>query len=84
MNRLIGYILIIFSVGCSSGQQETVGQITQRRLQPEGKLMITYRFQVEDKWVYDSMELRNQVIPHDSITVKYSPKHPEESSLQLP
>jgi len=81
-NLLISFIL--FFTACSLKEQETIAHITQRRLDGEGKLVISYQFNTGEKWISDSMEVTNRIIPHDSIKVVYSLEHPEESRLLIP
>jgi hypothetical protein len=80
----ICYIALILVTGCSSGQRETMAHITQRRQQENGKLVISYRFYSGSKWIHDSMEVANTVIPHDSVTVLFSPENPEKNRLRIP
>lgn len=76
--------VLLFFTACSTKEQETIGHITQRRLDGAGKLVISYQFNTGEKWVSDSMEVTNRIIPHDSIKVVYSVEHPQKSRLLLP
>jgi len=69
---------------CSSRQEQGYAQITQRRVDTRGQLVLTYRFYAEGKWIQDSTVIANQVVPHDSVKLVYAPEHPEESRLLLP
>ena len=77
-------IALVLLVACSSRQEESYAHITQRRVDARGQLVLTYRFFADGKWVYDSASVPNQVIPHDSVKLVYSPEHPAESRLLLP
>jgi hypothetical protein len=80
----IAYIALILVTACSSGRQETRAHIVQRRQQESGKLVISYRFYTGEKWILDSMEVDNTVIPHDSVTVQFSPGNPAKNRLLIP
>ena len=75
--------VILFFTACSTKERETIAHITQRRMDADGKIVISYQFNTGEKWIYDSMEVTNRIIPHDSIKVVYSVKHPEDSRLLI-
>ncbi len=79
---LISLILLLFA--CSSQQGESIAHITQRRVDEPNKLMINYQFLFEGKRYLDSVEVRNRVIPHDSLKVVFPVGHPEKSRLLIP
>jgi hypothetical protein len=81
-NVLISCFMVI--AACSAKQRETFAHITQRRLDKHGKLMISYQFRDGDKLVYDSMEVPNSIIPHDSVRVVFASGNSSESHLLLP
>jgi len=76
--------VILFLAACSSKQREAFAHITQRRMDHAGKLVISYQFNNGEKLVYDSMELVNKIVPHDSVKVVFSPGHPGYSQLLIP
>lgn len=70
---------------CTARERETRAHITQRRLDSSGKVMISYRFEADGKWVTDSVEVnRSVVVPHDSVKVFYAAGNPSASRLQIP
>ena len=77
-------LAILFIAGCSAKQRETFAHITERRLDPTGKLVISYQFSNGVQLYYDSVEMINRIVPHDSLKVVFSPKHPEDSRLLIP
>jgi hypothetical protein len=81
-NVLIPFILLL--AACSTGERETFAHITQRRLDSNGRLMISYQFNTGERIVSDSMEMPNRVVPHDSVKVIFSSRDPEDSRLVLP
>ena len=84
MKKNFFILSILFFTSCSEKEQETFAHITQRRLDADGRLVISYQFNAGEKMVYDSIEVLNKVVPHDSVKVVFSPKHPEQSRLLLP
>lgn len=78
----ISLLLLLFA--CSSGQEESIAHITQRRVDQSEKLMITYQFVFEGKQYQDSVTVKNKVIPHDSLKVVFPSGHPEKSRLLVP
>lgn len=84
MKNALFITLVLFLAACGAREEQTVAHILQRRLDENGKLMISYRFSAGGKWVYDSMELHNQVIPHDSLQVVFSSQNPDSSRLLIP
>ena len=76
--------VILFFAACSTKQREAYAHITQRRLDTEGKLVISYQFNTGEKLYYDSVEVINKIVPHDSLKVVFSPGHPEDSRLLIP
>ena len=75
-------LLILFS--CSGKEEQGFAHIVQRRLQPGGSLMISYRFDAGNKTIYDSLVLPNKVIRHDSLPVLFSSGNPANNHLILP
>lgn len=85
MKKILGIYTLIMLAACSSGQQEAIAHITQRRIDSSGKVMINYRFQANGEWVSDSMEVgRAVIVPHDSVKVVFAGTNPSESHLLLP
>ena len=77
-------LILLFLAACSSKQRETIAHITERRVDAQGKLIISYRFNTGEKWISDSAKVVNRIIPHDSVKVLFSPEHPYQSRLLLP
>jgi len=84
MKNAICIFFVLFFAACSAKQRETIAHITQRRLDTAGKLVISYQFSHNGQLVYDSVEVINKIVPHDSVRVIYSLEHPQESRLLLP
>jgi len=83
MKNTIYILIILLFAACSAKERETFAHITQRRLDKAGKLVISYQFSNNGKLVYDSVEVINKIVPHDSVRVIYSLEHPQESRLLL-
>ena len=81
-NFCISVIVILLS--CSGKEQQGFAHIIQRRLEPGGKLMISYKFTTGEKIIYDSLELTNRVIQQDSLPVMFSAENPAHNRLVLP
>ncbi len=71
-------------LSCSGKERQGFAHITQRRLQPGGKLMISYQFTAAEKIIYDSLELPNRILKHDSLRVIFSEGNPAHNHLVLP
>ena len=69
---------------CSSRQRETIAHINQRRIEPGGKLMISYQFSDGNQLIFDSAEVRNSIVPHDSLKLFFSPTNPHDNHLLIP
>ena len=81
--------LLLFSIillaACATKQRETLAHITQRRIDANGKVMISYQFLNGTSLVSDSMEFaQTSIVPHDSVKVVFSAENPSESHLVLP
>ncbi|NCI48211.1 hypothetical protein [Sediminibacterium soli] len=77
-------LLIALFAACSPRKRETIAYITERRVDQTGKLVLTYQFRVDQKWVLDSAQVDNRVIPNDSLKVVFSSENPAENRLQMP
>ncbi|MBI2273151.1 MAG: hypothetical protein EPO58_17505 [Chitinophagaceae bacterium] len=84
MKKILSFFLFLLLLACSAEQAQTRAHITQRSTGKAGRLMISYEFRVGDSLFSDSMELANRVVPHDSVTVLFSPANPRKSHLSLP
>lgn len=84
MRKTILFSFILMIVACSAPETETTAHITQRKLRAGGKLLISYQFREGNKLFYDSVEVNNRVIPHDSVKVAYPALRPGSSHLLLP
>ncbi|GEO09452.1 DUF3592 domain-containing protein [Segetibacter aerophilus] len=79
MKYTVAFILTIcVLIGC--GQQEQLkAKIFERRDIKGNRLVIRYRYTVDDKVYIDSATVRNIVINSDSITVVIDPSNPGKS-----
>jgi cytochrome c oxidase assembly protein Cox11 len=81
MKKYLFILVILFGAACSGKEKEATAHITQRRLDKAGKLVISYQFNSGERLVYDSVEIPNRVIPHDSVKVVFSASNPEDSRI---
>ena len=84
MKNTLSFLFILLLASCTSKERETYAHITQRRMDAAGMLMISYQFNTGERLIYDSIEVKNKVVPHDSVKVVYYPEHPEDSRLLIP
>ncbi len=84
MKKMPLFCFVLFLLACSAGETHTFAHITQRRIEPGGKLVISYQFSDGKTLVRDSAEINNRVISHDSVKVAYSALRPGSSHLLLP
>ncbi len=84
MKKILSVSLFLLFLACSPEQEKARAHITERKTGKAGRLMISYEYRVGDSLFTDSMELANRVVPHDSVTILYSPANPRESRLSLP
>lgn len=75
-------MLLLFS--CSGREQRGLAHIIQRRQLPGNRLMLSYRFPAGNLIIYDSLELPNKVLQHDSVPVIFSVQNPGRHRLLLP
>jgi hypothetical protein len=85
--KAMKYILTIsfmLLLACNSRQQQGFAHITERRQDTSGQLVIRYRFYAGETWIQDSAIIANQVLPHDSVKLVFTPENPKENHLLLP
>lgn len=82
MKFLLFMVVAVF-VGCSSDHYETKAVIEERKMLPDGQLMIRYFFKVGNEIIHDSVRTKNKVIAHDSLKVVYSLSDPGKNTLRF-
>lgn len=89
MKKLLTILgVAVLMAACGEGGHNMLtarAHILERKLTAEGKLMINYTFTTGQKAISDSIQVDTQkIIPHDSLTVLFSPKNPSDHRLQVP
>lgn len=73
------FLLILFA-GCNK-RQTTKAKIFERREAGENKLAIKYSFLANGKQIVDSTIIDNKSLNGDSVTIKFNPQNPTESTI---
>ncbi|BAV04686.1 hypothetical protein SAMN05421788_111114 [Filimonas lacunae] len=84
---MMAAVLLVVMAGCS--EKNTLlakAHIVERKALANGRLRVNYIFTLDNHTtIKDSADVdRERVVPHDSVTVRFSPKDPSQNSLQLP
>ncbi|GGH58283.1 hypothetical protein HNQ91_000392 [Filimonas zeae] len=88
MKRWIGGAAIVLALaGCQGTSTEIAkAHIIERKALANGKVRVNYVFTAgEQKQVKDSADVDGRkVVPHDSVSVRFSANDPLENQIQLP
>lgn len=77
--------VLVTACGQRNNMLTARAHILERKITDDGKLMINYTFTTGQKAINDSLQVDTQkIIPHDSLTVLFSPKNPSDHHLQVP
>ena len=86
MKKIIFIPSVIVAFDCSSKSKTemTTATIFERKILPNGKLMLLYAFKSSAGIIKDSIITETNRIIADSVTVKYSSVSPHEKEVILP
>ncbi len=83
MKNIIFFTVVLLIISCNTHNlKEEKAYILERKRLSNGKLMIKYVFKAGNRKYTDSEEIRNIILPQDSVMIFFSPQHPEISELK--
>ena len=79
---IVTYAFTVAFSACNSGTTASA-HIFERQQIDSNKLMIKYRYSIDNKEYSDSATIENRVLHKDTITVKVDKGNPAETTPQL-
>lgn len=76
--------MIVAACSIKTKTETATAAIFERKIMPNGKLMLLYAFNSRAGIIKDSIITETNKVITDSITVKYSPENPAEKEVIIP
>jgi hypothetical protein len=79
MKKITLAVFVVLLTACSAKEQKVNARIMERKQAANGKLMLSYTFEHRGKIYTGIATINNQVIPNDSVEVRFQPNNPNNS-----